>query len=81
MTYPFFIKKISFGFSLEVFPNLHCYILTNFILHFESLFTNLPLEETILNCVNFFVFNKSKIDNLIKQDLYDLLSPAAKDRF
>ena len=34
----------------------------------ESLFTNIPLEETIENCLNDLFFDKSKIDNLTKQD-------------
>ena len=44
----------------------------------EDLLTNIPLEETIENCVNDLFFDKSKIDNLTKQNLYDLLSAAAK---
>ena len=44
----------------------------------KSLFTNILLEETIKNCVNDLFFEKSKIDNLTKQDVYDLLSAAAK---
>ena len=47
----------------------------------ESPFTNINLEETIQNCVNVLLFDKPKIDNLIKQDLYDLLSAAAKESF
>ena len=47
----------------------------------ESLFTNIPLEEMIENCVNDLFFDKSKIDNLTKQDLYGLLSAAAKESF
>ena len=53
----------------------------------ESLFTNIPLEGTIENCVHdfffffFFFFDKSNIDNLIKQDLYDLLSAVARESF
>ena len=47
----------------------------------DSLFTNIPLEETIEKCVNDLFFDKSKIDNLTKQDLYDLLSAAAKESF
>ena len=35
----------------------------------ESLFTNIPAEETIENCVNGLYFDKSKIDKLTKQDL------------
>ena len=33
------------------------------------------------NCVNDLFFDKSKIDNLTKQDVYDLLSAAAKESF
>ena len=47
----------------------------------ESLFTNIPLEEAIENCVNDLLFDKFKIDNLTKQDLYDLLSAPAKELF
>ena len=47
----------------------------------ESLFTNIPLEETIENWVNNFFFHQSKIDNLTKQDVYDLFSAAAKELF
>ena len=50
-------------------------------LDIESLFTNTPLVETIENCVNDLLFDKSKIDNLTKQDLYDLLSGTAKESF
>ena len=35
----------------------------------ESLFTNIPSEETIENSVDDLFFDKSKIDNLTKQDL------------
>ena len=47
----------------------------------ECLFTNTTLKETIENCVNDLFFDKSKIDNLTKQDVYDLLSAAAKESF
>ena len=30
----------------------------------ENLFTNIPLEETIENCINDSFFEKSKIDDL-----------------
>ena len=43
----------------------------------ESLFTNIPLEEMIENSIDLF-FDNSKIDNLTKQDVYDLLPAAAK---
>ena len=47
----------------------------------ESLIANIPLEGTIENSVNDLFFDKYKIDNLAKQDLYDLLSAAAKEWF
>ena len=48
-------------------------------LDLESLFTNIALEKTIENCVNDLFFDKSKIDNLTKQGLCNLLSAAAKE--
>ena len=47
----------------------------------ESLIAKIPLEETIENSVNDLFFDKSKIDNLTKQNLYDLLLAAAKESF
>ena len=41
----------------------------------ESLFTNIPFYH----CVNALFFDKSKFDNLTKQNVYDLLSAAAKE--
>ena len=41
----------------------------------------ITLEETFENCVNDLFFDKSMIDNLTKQDSYDLLSAAAKESF
>ena len=69
----------SFTFAKEITKTDCNYVLAN--LDVESLFTNIPLEETIENCINDLFFNKSKIDNLTKQDLYDLLSAAAKESF
>ena len=46
----------------------------------ESLFTNIPLEGMVENSIDLF-FDNSKIDNLTKQDVYDLLSAAAKESF
>ena len=45
----------------------------------ESLFINIPSEEMIENCIAYLFFDKTKTDNLAKQDLHDLLlSVAAK---
>ena len=38
----------------------------------ESLFTNIPSEEMIENCIAYLFFDKTKTDNQAKQDLYDL---------
>ena len=64
----------SFAFAKEI---TNCNYLMA-ILDVESLFTNIPLEETIENCVNDLFFDKYKIDNLTKQDVHDLLSAAGK---
>ena len=71
--------KDSFVFAKEI-TNTDCnYVMAS--LDVEGLFTNIPLEETIKNCVHDLFFDKSKIDNLTKQDVYDLLSAAAKQSF
>ena len=44
-----------------------------------DLFSSIPIEATIENCVNYLFFDKSKIHDLTKQDVYDLLSFAAKE--
>ena len=44
-----------------------------------DLFSSIPIEGTIENCVYYLFFDKSKIDDLTKQDVYDLLSAAAKE--
>ena len=69
--------KDSFAFAKEITKTDCNYVMAS--LDVESLFTNIPLEETIENCVNDLFFDKSKIDNLSKQDVYDLLSVAAKE--
>ena len=42
----------------------------------ESLFTNIPSEETIENYIAHLFFDKSKTNNQVKQDLHDLLLSA-----
>ena len=71
--------KDSFAFAKEITETDCNYVMAS--LDVESLVTSMPLEETIENCVNDLFFDKSKIDNLTKQDLYDLLSAAAKESF
>ena len=69
--------KDSFAFAKEITKANYNYIMAS--LDVENLFTNIPLEETIENCVNDLFFDKSKIDNLTKQDLHDLLSAVPKE--
>ena len=42
----------------------------------EILFTNIPLEERLKMVLMICFFDKSKIDNLAKQNVYDLLTAA-----
>ena len=69
--------KDSFALAKEITKADCNYIMAS--LDVESLFTNVALEETIENCINILFFDKCKIDNLTKQDVYDLLSAAAKE--
>ena len=61
--------KYLFAFSKEITKNDCNYVMAS--LEVESLFIIIPLEETIGNCVNDLFFDKSKIDYLIEQDVYD----------
>ena len=45
----------------------------------ESLFTNIPLEETVKNCVNDLFSNNFYTDKLSRKDLYDLLKIATTE--
>ena len=71
--------KDSFASSKEITKPDCNYVMAS--LDVERLFTNILLEKMIENCVNDLFFDKCKIGNLTKQDLYDLLSAAAKESF
>ena len=60
--------KHSFAFAKEITKTDYNYVMAS-------------VEETIANCVNDLFFDKSKIDNLTKQDVHDLLSAAVKESF
>ena len=45
----------------------------------ESLFTNIPLEETIKNCVNDLFSNNFYSGKLSRKDLYELLKLATTE--
>ena len=71
--------KDSFASAKEITKADYKYSIAS--LGFEGLLTNVLLEEAIERCVNDLFLDKSKIDNLTKQNLYDLLSAAAKESF
>ena len=71
--------KDSLAFAKEITKTDCKYVMAS--LDVESLLINIPLEETIENCINDLFFDKSEIDNLTNQGLYDLLSAAAKASF
>ena len=48
-------------------------------LDIESLFTNIPLEETIKNCVNDLFFNNFYSGKLSRKDLHDLFKLGATE--
>ena len=54
--------KDSFAFGKEITKTDCKYAMAS--LDVENLFTNIPLEETIENCINDSFFEKSKIDDL-----------------
>ena len=50
-------------------------------LDIESLFTNIPLDETIENCINDLFSNNDTVDNSIKEDLKELLKFVSYESF
>ena len=63
--------KHSFDFAEEVFNYDHKLYMAS--LDAESLFTSVPLEGTIKNCVNDLFSNSFYCGKLARKDLYDLL--------
>ena len=66
-----FTVKISFNFAEEVVNYDHNLYMAS--LDVESLFTNIPLEETIKNCVNDLFSNNFYSGKLSRKGLYELL--------
>ena len=50
-------------------------------LYVDSLFTNIPLEETINICTNTLFENTEKVEGLSKIEFKELLSLATKESY
>ena len=72
-----FTMKNSFDFAEEVVNYDHNLYMAS--LDVESLFTNIPLEETIKNCVNDLFSNNFYSGKLSRKDLYELLKLATTE--
>ena len=72
-----FTVKNSFDFAEEVIN--YDYEIYRASLSVESLFINIPLEETIKNCVNDLFSNNFYSGKLSRKDLYDLLKLATTE--
>ena len=72
-----FAVKNSFDFAEEVVNYDHNLYMAS--LDVESLFTNVPLEETIKNCVNNLFSSNFYSGKLSRKDLYDLLKIATTE--
>ena len=72
-----FIVKNSFDFAEEVFNYDHNLYMAG--LDVESLITNIPLEETIMNCVNDLSSNNFYSGKSSRKDLYQLLKLATTE--
>ena len=66
-----FTIKDSFSFVEEVSPFDCAHYITNFDI--ESLFTNIPLKQTIIICVGKLFENNTKANNLTKEPFRSLL--------
>ena len=72
-----FTVKNSFNFAEEVVNFDHNIYMAS--LGVELLFTNIPLEETIKNCVNDLFSNNFYSGKLSRKDLYDILKLATTE--
>ena len=72
-----FTVKISFDFAVEVVNYDHNLYMAS--LDVESLFTSIPLEETIKDCDNDLFSNNFYSGKLSRKDLYDLLKLATTE--
>ena len=80
---PLTVKKFtvhdSISFALEVVNfNANCIMAS---LDIESLFTNIPLDETLGNCIKGLFSNNDTVHNFIKEDLKEILKFASYESF
>ena len=74
MTTNEFTVKDSFHFAEEVVDQQH-----DLFMDVDSLFTNIPLEETIEICTNELFKESETVEGLSKTEFRELLSLATKD--
>ena len=72
-----FIGKDSFHFAEEIVDQQHDLFMGS--LDVDSLFTNIPLEETIEICTNELFKESDTVEGLSKTEFKELLSVATKD--
>ena len=77
MTNEFPVKFFFFDFAEEIVNCNHNLFMDS--LDVESLFINIPLEETIMNYVNQLFSNNFYNSKLSRKDLYDLLKLATTE--
>ena len=80
---PFTVNEFTvhdlFSFAEEVLNlDVNCIMAS---LDVESLFINIPLDETIENCINDLFSNNATVHNFIKEDLKKLLKFASSESF
>ena len=68
--------KDSFGFAEEIVKQDSEFFMAS--LDIDSLFTNIPLEETIDICTNMLLENMEKVEGLSKIEFKELLSLATR---
>ena len=73
-----FTIKVSFHFTKEIYDQQPDFSMRS--LDVDSLFTNIPLQETIEMCTNELFKESKTIEDLIKSEFKELLSLATKDQ-
>ena len=74
-----YTTKDSFSFATDIRKQPTSSYMTS--LDIDSLFTNIPLEETIKICSDLLFHDKDSIDGLTKHDFEQLLNIATKESF